>query len=106
MEELYISQTQHKKLFDCSLKIKRLLFPFDRPVNAAPPSLDGHGVKLPKLDVPKFDGNIVNWKTFWEQFKVSIHSRSSLSDAKKLVLVYLQHLLKDGTAKSVIKDVS
>ena len=80
--ELYIAQTQvDKKLFDCSLKIKWLLFPCDRPVDSALPSVDGHGVKLPKLDVPKFDGNVVNWKTFWEQFKVSIRS---LSDAEKL----------------------
>lgn len=33
----------------------------------------GSRVKLPKLNVPTFDGDIINWVTFWEQFKVAIH---------------------------------
>ena len=94
-DQLYTSQTQlDKELFDCSLKIKKLLF------------LSGQalGVKLPKLDVPKFDGNIINWRNFWEQFSILIHSQSGLSDAEKLV--YLRHSLKDGTAKGVIEGLS
>ena len=60
-DELYTSQTQlDKELFDCSLKIKRLLFPSACSLDSTPPSLDGKGVKLPKLDVLKFNGNIVN----------------------------------------------
>ena len=56
-DELYTLQTQlDKELFDCSLKIKRLLFPSGHFLDSTPPSLDGKGVKLPKLDVPKFDG--------------------------------------------------
>ena len=57
----------------------------------------GTGVRLQKLDVPTFGGNILNWRQFWEQFCVSIHDRSTLSNAEKLV--YLQHSLKDGYAK-------
>ena len=26
------------------------------------------GVRLPKLETPKFDGNLLNWRVFWEQF--------------------------------------
>ena len=61
------------------------------------------GVKLPKIDVPTFDGNILNWQAFWEQFSIAIHERSSLSDTEKLV--YLRHSLKDGAAK-VIEGLS
>ena len=104
-DQLYTSQTQlDKELFDCSLKIKRLLFPSGQTLDSTPPSPDSKGVKLSKLDVPKFDGNIINWRTFWEQFSISIHSRSGLSDAEKLV--YLRHSLKDGTAKGVIEGLS
>ena len=39
------------------------------------------GIKLPKIDVPTFDGNIMNW--------TSPRSRAHLSDAKKLL--YLRH---------------
>ena len=103
--QLYTSQTQlDKELFDCSFKIKRLLFPSGQALDSTLPSLDSKGVKLPKLDVPKFDGNIINWRTSWEQFSISIYSRSGLSDAEKLV--YLQHLLKDGSAKGAIEGLS
>ena len=68
------------------------------------PVPDSKGVRLPKLEVPTFDGNILNWRCFWEQFRVSVHDRSSLSDSEKLV--YLQHSLKDGSAKNVIEGLS
>ena len=88
-----------KHLFDCSLEIKRLLQP-----QTCSGMSESKGIKLPKLEVPTFDGNILNWKSFWEQFCVSIHNRSSLSDSEKLV--YLQSALKDGSAKQVIEGLS
>ena len=89
-----------KEVFDCSLSIKKSL----KPIAHSSPATDGKGVKLPKLDVPTFDGSILNWRTFWEQFRVSIHDRSNLSDSDKLV--YLQHALKNGSAKSTIEGLS
>ena len=65
---------------------------------------NGKGVKLPKLEVPKFDGNIIHWKSFWEQFYISVHDQTNLSDPEKLV--YLQHSLKDDSAKDTIKGLS
>ena len=62
--------------------------------------VDGKGV----IDVPKFDGNIINWHTFWEQFDISVHTRANLSDSEKLV--YLRHSLKDGSARNVIEGLS
>ena len=86
-------------IFQMSIKIRKQLQP-----SKDTPSHESQGVKLPKLDVPQFDGNILNWKTFWEQFYVSVHGKTSLSDAEKLV--YLQHSLKDGSAKQVIEGLS
>ena len=54
--------------------------------------------------IPKFDGDILNWRTFWEQFRVSIHSRPQLSDAEKLA--YLKDTLKDGPAAGVIQGLA
>ena len=42
----------------------------------------GSGVRLPKLAVPTFDGNILHWRQFWEQFCVSVHNHPSLSNAE------------------------
>ena len=61
-------------------------------------------IKLPKLSIPKFDGDVFNWRTFWEQFGVSIHSRPQLSDAEKLA--YLKDALKDGPTERVIQGLA
>ena len=66
--------------------------------------MDSKGVRLPKLDVPTFDGNILNWTQFREQFSVSVQDRPVLSDSEKLV--YLQHALKDGSAKKAIEGMT
>ena len=44
-----------------TLKIKRSM-----SAKAVAPVLTPVGVKLPKIDVPKFDGNMLNWQSFWE----------------------------------------
>ena len=61
------------------------------------------GAKLPKLEVPSFDGDILKWKSFWDEFNVSIHERSDLTAAEKMV--YPQNALKDKTAKSTIEGL-
>ena len=96
-----------KVLFDCSLQLKKLLFTLPNPISD--PLMESSatmvtGVKLPKIDVPTFDGNILNWQMFWEQFSIAIHEHSSLSDTEKLV--YLHHSLKDSAAKKVIEGLS
>ena len=56
------------------------------------------------MEAPSFDGDILNWTHFWEQFSISIDEHANLSDAEKFV--YLQHSLKGGSAKSVIQGLS
>ena len=100
--------TQHmrlgKALFDYSVRLKKL-FEMYTPESAAT-STDGDagGVKLPKLEVPTFNGNILHWRSFWEQFSISVHGRSNLSAAEKLV--YLQQALKGSPARSTIEGLS
>ena len=61
-------------------------------------------IKLPKVSIPKFNGDILNLRTFWEQFGVSIHSWPQLSDAEKLA--YLKDALKDGPAECIIQGLA
>ena len=61
-------------------------------------------MRLSKFDVPTFDGDILIWVPFLEQFAVAIHDRSHLSNAEKLA--FLRHSLKDGAAKNVIEGLS
>ena len=73
-----------KANFNTCLQIRRLLH---SPI----PVVHREGIKLLKIDVPTFDGDIMNWWRFWEEYEVSIHLRSQLTDAEKLA--YLQQLL-------------
>ena len=59
------------------------------------------GIRLSKISVPTFDGHILQWWSFWEQFELYIHNRAKLSDAIKLA--YLRDALKDGLALNIIK---
>ena len=62
------------------------------------------GVRLPKIEVPTFDANVLGWNLFWEQFEVSIHSKIHISDAEKFA--YLRQAVKDGPARHVIKGLA
>ena len=90
-----------KTAFDVGVKLRRLLQSPERP--ASRPA-KGDGVKLPKLGVPVFDGSIMNWRCFWDQFVISVHERGKLTDPEKLA--YLKHALKDGSAKHVVEGLS
>ena len=73
-------------MFDCSLKVKKAL----HSEHGTTSTVDGKGVKLPKLEVPTFDGDILGWKTFWEQVSVSIYTHPNLSNAEKLFTCNMQ----------------
>ena len=47
--------------------------------------------KLPKLEISEFDGNPVNWRGFWDQFKTTIHDDDELSTINKFT--YLKSYL-------------
>uniref|UniRef100_A0A1X7UIY8 Uncharacterized protein n=1 Tax=Amphimedon queenslandica TaxID=400682 RepID=A0A1X7UIY8_AMPQE len=80
-----------QQLFDCSHVIHRHLARHDTERTPTTP-VASSGVKLPKLDVLVFDGNIINWTKFWQQFRVSVHDRTNITETEKLI--YLQHALK------------
>jgi hypothetical protein len=41
-------------------------------------------VSLPRLDIPKFDGNLLEWSQFRDLFTTSVDKSTSLSNAQKL----------------------
>ena len=62
-------------------------------------SLCNSNINLPKITLEEFDGNILNWRGFWEQFKTTIGENNTLSDIEKFT--YLKRLLK-GSAYGLI----
>ena len=60
-------------------------------------------VKLPKLILRPFNGEMTAWTTFWESFDSSIHSNRDISDIDKFN--YLNSLLT-GTAREAVAGLS
>ena len=90
--------------FQCSVAFrKRLRASTDTTTrDTCMPTTRASGARLPKLEVPTFDGDILKWKSFWDEFSVSIHERSAAAEK----VVYLQKALKDRRAKSTIDGLT
>ncbi|KAG0412464.1 hypothetical protein HPB47_010402 [Ixodes persulcatus] len=59
-------------------------------------------VKLPKFELPKFNGDLAEWQTFWDQFQLSIDQNPVLSPVDKLTYLKV-HVV--GRAEAVIKEI-
>ncbi|XP_064468567.1 uncharacterized protein LOC135380226 [Ornithodoros turicata] len=56
-------------------------------------------VKLPKLEIPRFNGDLRNWNGFWDQFDSTINSNQSIAKVEKFK--YLRSYLTDKAATAV-----
>ncbi|MES9974415.1 MAG: DUF1759 domain-containing protein [Candidatus Thiodiazotropha sp.] len=55
--------------------------------------------RLPKLDLPVFDGDVLEWQSFWDSYESAIHTNQSLSDVQRFT--YLKSLLKYDALQTV-----
>jgi len=60
-------------------------------------------VKLLKLSLSTFDGNVLHWQEFWDVFDTAVHQQTAISDVTKFG--YLKGSL-GGSAASVIYGIS
>ncbi|GFW00174.1 DUF1758 domain-containing protein [Trichonephila clavipes] len=67
-----------------NLNQKRNIHEPQNPTNHPKPEVNfshqTRSVKLPKITIPKFSGNISEWLTFWNSYETSIHKNESLDD--------------------------
>ncbi|XP_064461678.1 uncharacterized protein LOC135371619 [Ornithodoros turicata] len=84
-------------------KIQRTTLRPDSPTRAVLiPAMQHQGstkVKLPKIEVPKFNGDLMNWMTFWDQFESTIHKNETLHNVDKFK--YLQSYLTGKAATAI-----
>ena len=66
---------------------------------AHPPSLTTTKVKLPRLTLKRFNGDVTKWCTFWDSFESSIHLNPELADIDKFN--YLHSLLEGVAAEAI-----
>ena len=103
------------KLDDCRIFITQLTSEMAGPKDRATPS--SHDLsssfccqdsdkkeesKLPTIDVPTFNGDIMAWSTFWAAFQSTVGSRDSLSDTTKLI--YLRKAIKDPDTQTLLNS--
>ena len=63
----------------------------------------GAKVKLPKITLPRFNGDPVRWMSFWDSYKSAVHLNSELTDVDKFN--YLRSLL-DHSAYDAIAGLT
>ena len=73
------------------------------PAATATPSAKPISVKLPKLHLRHFNGDLTKWTGFWESFEAAVDSNPDLSNVEKFN--YLSSLL-ENTAREAIAGLS
>ena len=68
-------------------------------VRAPPPDVRSSRVRLPKLQLRSFGGDLTKWTSFWESFESAVHSNDDLSDIEKFN--YLNSLLERSAREAV-----
>ena len=56
-------------------------------------------VRLPKLSLPHFSGNVTKWATFWDSYNSAIHQNDDLTDVDKFN--YLRSVLERTAYESI-----
>ncbi|KAB0794840.1 hypothetical protein PPYR_11679 [Photinus pyralis] len=89
----YKTKALYNDMFQASVSVE----------NARPPVVRNESnVKLPKISIAVFDGNLKNWPTFYDLFKKLIHENTSLANIEKF-----QYLLSfvDKAPLNLLKGV-
>ena len=63
------------------------------------PSPINQNSRLPKLNLPTFSGNPLQWFTFWDSFEAAVHSNSTLGDVQKFS--YLKAQLVGDASRAI-----
>ena len=82
---------------DAEEAFKRFFEPNPAPSDASE-YMTGANVRLPKIELPKFGGDCLEWTPYWECFEAAVH-RTTLSDVNKFT--YLKSILYGDAAKVI-----
>ena len=62
-------------------------------------SIPSEQLNLPKLEISKFDGRPLKWRTFWDQFRTSVDENENLTKIDKFT--YLKSLLTTSAKECI-----
>ena len=69
--------------------------------SSKPTKVETKNVKLPNIELQKFNGDPLEWQSFWDLFRASIDERGDLSGASKFYYLIKQ---LEGDAALLLKD--
>ena len=69
------------------------------PISAPTPTSSSSRVRLLKLQLRSFSGDLMKWTSFWQSFESAVHKNSDLSDVEKFN--YLNSLLERSAREAV-----
>ena len=87
--KLWLKEKQKQNTSEKPEKFEPIM-PEPKPTSCTPK------MKLPKTDLRKFSGEVLDWPEFWDIFRVSIHDNPEIPAVQKFV--YLKSLLTDEAA--------
>ena len=109
--EIEQADTYMEEIYDVIAKMEQLSLKtsttaFAASTSGTPPNREHTNeskVRLPKLTIQPFKGELTTWTTFWDSFEVAIHNNRSLSNIEKFN--YLRSLLQ-GPALDAIAGLT
>lgn len=103
----YLKQDEQETFFKVQLSGEQILIEFDiireltKDKDRPGCSFSQHTTKLPKLQLQKFNGDILKWPEFWAQFESSVHNQN-LCNADKLAYLFSS---MDGLALEAVRGI-
>ena len=58
-------------------------------------------IRLPKLQLRPFSGDLTKWTSFWESFKCAVHNNRDLPDIEKFNYMYLTSVLEHSARDTI-----
>ena len=98
---------QHIGQLNCELARTREPTPTSAPdlssttISTTSSSVRLRAPKLPTLELPTFNGEVMKWATFWAAFKNQVGNREEISDADKLI--YLRRSIKHQPTQDLLE---
>ncbi|GFT93088.1 uncharacterized protein TNCV_4400791 [Trichonephila clavipes] len=97
-KEIEKQQEYRDSIITCKVRANKILNKRETesrntPITSSRSEQQFSSLKLPQLQIPQFDGNILKFSDFFAQFEAAIHNNSNLSDVEKFN--YLKSYLID-----------
>ena len=105
-DEIQQSDDYKEKIYEVLTRVNKVLNTLTAHAPAATPPLPddvpgsrGAMVKLPRITLPHFNGNLMKWTPFWDSYESSVHNNRELSDIDKFN--YLRSLLEHSAYEAI-----